>query len=90
MVLGHLPDGKDVVFGRSQDPAWVTPSIPTPARYSGIQGGRRRGTFGGMQSGTTFDGKTVYFPNSDITNPEPGGLHAVDPVTGQRLGMRPP
>ena len=32
----------------------------------------------------------VYFPNSDITDPEPGGLHAVNPVTGERVWYAPP
>ena len=89
MVLGHLPDGKDVVFAGHKSGMGFALDPDTGAilwKYKAGVGG----TFGGMQSGTTFDGKNVYFPNSDITDPAPGGLHAVDPATGQRVWYAPP
>jgi polyvinyl alcohol dehydrogenase (cytochrome) len=92
MVLGHLPNGKDVVFAGHKSGVGFALDPDTGAivwKYKAGLGG----TFGGMQSGTTFDGKNVYFPNSDITSNSPGapgGLHAVDPVTGQRLWYAPP
>ena len=91
MVLGHLPDGKDAVFAGHKSGIGFALNPDTGAVLWKYRAGLG-GTFGGMQSGTTFDGKNVYFPNSDITNPAPapGGLHAVDPVTGQRVWYTPP
>src|SRR5436190_6022496 len=90
MVLGHLPDGKDVVFAGHKSGIGFALNPDTGAVLWKYRAGLG-GTFGGMQSGTAFDGKNVYFPNSDITNPAPapGGLHAVDAVTGQRVWYAP-
>ncbi|MBL8300773.1 MAG: PQQ-binding-like beta-propeller repeat protein [Rhodanobacteraceae bacterium] len=42
------------------------------------------GTAGGIVWGSAFNGDTAYFPVSDLTEPEPGGVHAVDVRTGVR------
>jgi polyvinyl alcohol dehydrogenase (cytochrome) len=89
VVLGHLPNGKDFVFAghKSGTGFGIDPDTGTVLwKYKAGIGG----TWGGMEWGTTFDGKNVYFPNSDITDPAPGGLHAVDPSTGQRVWYAPP
>jgi polyvinyl alcohol dehydrogenase (cytochrome) len=89
VVLGHLPNGKDFVFAGHKSGVGFGLDPDTGAvlwKYKAGVGG----TWGGMEWGTTFDGTNVYFPNSDITDPEPGGLHAVDPVTGERVWYVPP
>ncbi|MBM3765895.1 MAG: cytochrome C oxidase Cbb3 [Acidobacteria bacterium] len=45
---------------------------------------------GGMEWGSAADNKNVYFPVSDILGPKPGGLHAVDMKTGERVWYAPP
>lgn len=46
--------------------------------------------WGGIQWGAAVDGEQVYLPVSDIRLKEPGGLHAVSVVTGERLWYRAP
>jgi polyvinyl alcohol dehydrogenase (cytochrome) len=48
------------------------------------------GTLGGMEWGGAVDDGRAYFAVSDIQQPEPGGLHAVNIVTGQRVWLAPP
>lgn len=47
------------------------------------------GALGGMEWGSAADTTAVYFPVSDITRPQPGGLHAVSLATGERLWFTP-
>ena len=37
-----------------------------------------------------MDDQNAYFPNSDISLPKPGGLHAVQLSTGERVWYAPP
>lgn len=46
--------------------------------------------WGGIQWGVAVDSERVYLPVSDIRTPTPGGLHAVDLATGQRVWYQPP
>jgi polyvinyl alcohol dehydrogenase (cytochrome) len=48
------------------------------------------GGLGGIQWGVASDGVRAYAPVADIYAPEPGGLHAVDLGTGQRVWWAPP
>ncbi len=48
------------------------------------------GTLGGMEWGGAVDAGRAYFAVSDIQQPEPGGLHAIDIATGQRAWFAPP
>ena len=50
----------------------------------------RGGLLGGIEWGAAADDERVYFAVSDITHPDPGGLHAVALGTGQRVWMTPP
>ncbi len=50
----------------------------------------RGGVLGGIEWGAAADAERVYFAVSDITHPDPGGLHAVALATGQRTWMTPP
>jgi polyvinyl alcohol dehydrogenase (cytochrome) len=49
-----------------------------------------RGSPVGGVWGATVDGTQAYFAVADQLTPEPGGLHAVDLVTGQRRWFTPP
>jgi polyvinyl alcohol dehydrogenase (cytochrome) len=40
---------------------------------------------GGLEWGSAVDGENAYFPNSDVIKPKPGGLHAVNLKTGERV-----
>jgi polyvinyl alcohol dehydrogenase (cytochrome) len=46
--------------------------------------------WGGIQWGAAVVGDRAFFPVSDIRNPKPGGLHAVDVKTGERAWYVPP
>src|SRR6516165_4928478 len=48
------------------------------------------GGLGGIQWGVASDGVRAYAPVADIYAAEPGGLHAVDLGTGQRVWWAPP
>jgi polyvinyl alcohol dehydrogenase (cytochrome) len=50
----------------------------------------RGGVLGGIEWGSATDGERAYFAVSDITHPQPGGLHAVALATGQRDWFAPP
>ena len=50
----------------------------------------RGGVLGGIEWGAATDGERAYFAVSDITHPQPGGLHAVTLATGQRAWFAPP
>ena len=51
---------------------------PTPANYAQRSGrAGRGGVLGGIEWGSATDGERAYFAVSDITLPQPGGLHAV-------------
>jgi polyvinyl alcohol dehydrogenase (cytochrome) len=46
--------------------------------------------WGGVQWGMSVDDERVYIPVSDIRTPKPGGLHAVNLATGERVWYTPP
>jgi len=50
----------------------------------------RGSSLGGMEWGSAADGQNAYFPVSDISLPNPGGLHAVNLITGERSWFAPP
>jgi polyvinyl alcohol dehydrogenase (cytochrome) len=50
-------------------------------RYRAGQGG----VLGGIEWGAAADGERAYFAVSDMTSPQPGGLHAVSLATGERV-----
>lgn len=45
---------------------------------------------GGIQWGVATDGTRAYAPVADLYAPQPGGLHAVDLMTGKRAWYAPP
>ena len=48
------------------------------------------GTLGGIEWGAAVEGDLAYFAVSDMTQPKPGGLHAVRLSTGERAWFTPP
>ncbi len=48
------------------------------------------GVLGGIEWGAATDAERAYFAVSDITTPDPGGLHAVSLATGTRVWFTPP
>jgi polyvinyl alcohol dehydrogenase (cytochrome) len=48
------------------------------------------GVLGGIEWGAAADATRAYVAVSDLTAPQPGGLHAVDLLTGARLWFTPP
>jgi len=50
----------------------------------------RGGVLGGIEWGSAADAARAYFAVSDITQPQPGGLHAVLLATGERAWLAPP
>jgi|GEM_PF-19147 len=47
------------------------------------------GALGGLEWGSAVDGEQAYFAVSDITRPQPGGMHAVRLANGERAWMTP-
>jgi polyvinyl alcohol dehydrogenase (cytochrome) len=50
----------------------------------------RGGVLGGIEWGSAVDNERAYFAVSDITQPQPGGLHAVSLANGERTWFAAP
>ena len=50
----------------------------------------RGGLLGGIEWGSAVDGERAYFAVSDVTTPQPGGLHAVALATGTAVWTAAP
>ena len=50
----------------------------------------RGGLLGGIEWGSAVDGERAYFAVSDVTHPQPGGLHAVTLATGTAVWAAAP
>ena len=89
-ILATLPGGRELLLvGQKSGVGWAL----DPDRRGAVVWQYRAGqgsALGGMEWGSAFDGDLVYFPVSDVLGPEPGGLHAVRPDTGQRAWYAPP
>jgi polyvinyl alcohol dehydrogenase (cytochrome) len=48
------------------------------------------GVLGGIEWGAASDGRLACFAVSDMTTPQPGGLHAVNVTNGERVWVAPP
>ena len=89
-ILTKLSTGRDVLIagqksgvGYALDPDKAGATI---WQYRAGQGS----TLGGMEWGYAVDGVNAYFPVSDIIKPKPGGLHAVNLLTGERVWYAEP
>jgi polyvinyl alcohol dehydrogenase (cytochrome) len=89
-MLTTLPSGKDVlVIGQKSGVAFAM----DPDRDGAIIWQYRAGlggALGGIEWGSAVDTKNAYFAVSDITRPQPGGLHAVRLATGERVWFAAP
>lgn len=90
VMLTTARDGRDIlVVGQKSGMAFGL----DPDREGAVLWEYRAGQgsiWGGIQWGAAVDVEQVYLPVSDIRLKEPGGLHAVSLVTGERLWYQPP
>jgi polyvinyl alcohol dehydrogenase (cytochrome) len=87
-MLTTRRDGKDVlIIGQKSGVAFVLDPDEGGKLLWQYRAGRG-GALGGIEWGVTADENNAYFPVAD--NPNPGGLHAVDLITGQRVWFAPP
>lgn len=89
-MLTTLPGGRDVIVV-AQKSGWVYALDPAKGgavlwRYRAGQGS----IWGGVQWGAAVGEGVAYVPVSDIRTETPGGLHAVDVGTGNRVWYQPP
>jgi polyvinyl alcohol dehydrogenase (cytochrome) len=89
-ILATRKDGRDVILlGQKSGLAYAV----DPDKQGELLWEYRAGEgsiWGGIQWGMSVDAEQVYIPVSDIRNPKPGGLHAVNLITGQRTWYQPP
>lgn len=89
-MLTRSRDGRDLlVVGQKSGMAYAL----DPDKQGAVIWEYRAGQgsiWGGIQWGAAVDNEQVYLPVSDIRLKEPGGLHAVSLVTGERLWYAPP
>jgi polyvinyl alcohol dehydrogenase (cytochrome) len=89
-MLAALPDGKEIiVIGQKSGVGFAM----DPEREGAIIWQYRAGlggVLGGIEWGSAVDGEHAYFAVSDITRPQPGGLHAVKLATGERAWFAAP
>jgi polyvinyl alcohol dehydrogenase (cytochrome) len=87
-VLVTRRDGKDViVIGQKSGVGFAFDPDNGGKQLWQYRAGKG-GALGGIEWGVAADANNAYFPVAD--NPQPGGLHAVDLVTGQRVWFAPP
>jgi polyvinyl alcohol dehydrogenase (cytochrome) len=89
-MLAALPGGRTViVIGQKSGQTYAMDPDREGAslwEYRASPGG----LLGGVEWGSAVDGRHAYFAVSDITQPQPGGLHAVNLATGERVWVAPP
>ncbi len=89
-ILTKLPSGKDVIIiGQKSGVGFAL----NPDEKGKILWQYRAGegsANGGMEWGSAVDSEHAYFPVADNSRPKPGGLHAVDLTTGERVWFAPP
>jgi polyvinyl alcohol dehydrogenase (cytochrome) len=89
-VLAALPGGRTlIVIGQKSGLAFGMDPDEQGAIVWQYRAGRG-GVLGGIEWGAAVDGEQAYFAVSDITLPQPGGLHAVRVATGERAWFAPP
>jgi polyvinyl alcohol dehydrogenase (cytochrome) len=89
-MLVTRTDGKDVLLlGQKAGLAYAV----DPDKQGELLWQYRAGIgsiWGGIQWGMSTDGEQLFIPVSDIRNPQPGGLHAVNVTTGERTWYQAP
>jgi polyvinyl alcohol dehydrogenase (cytochrome) len=89
-MLTTMPSGRDaIVIGQKSGIGWAL----DPDKQGAVIWKYRAGSgtaVGGIEWGGAVDAEQAYFPNSDVTLPSPGGLHAVRLDTGARVWYASP
>ena len=89
-TLATAADGRDlIVIGQKSGLAYALDPNRKGAQLWRYRASSGSG-LGGIQWGTAVDDARAYFPVSDIYSPAPGGLHAVNLLTGERVWHTPP
>jgi polyvinyl alcohol dehydrogenase (cytochrome) len=89
-ILAKLSSGRDVLIaGQKSGVGWALDPDKEGATIWQYRAGQGS-ALGGMEWGSAVDSVNAYFPNSDIGLPKPGGLHAVNLATGERVWYAPP
>jgi polyvinyl alcohol dehydrogenase (cytochrome) len=85
----ETPSGKDaIVVGQKSGQGWALDPDKKGAVLWEYRAGRGT-TLGGIEWGPAVDAQNAYFAVSDFALENPGGLHAVNLVSGQRAWMTP-
>ena len=88
-MLVKMANGKDaIVVGQKSGQAWALDPDKKGAVLWEYRAGRG-GTLGGIEWGPAVDATNAYFAVSDFRLENPGGLHAVNLVSGQRAWLTP-
>lgn len=89
-ILATRKDGKDVILlGQKSGMVYAVDPDTQGERLWEYRAGVGS-IWGGVQWGMATDGEQLFIPVSDIRNPQPGGLHAVNITTGERVWYQPP
>lgn len=89
-MLVRTSTGRDlIVIGQKSGIGWALDPDKNGEVVWEYRAGRG-GVLGGIEWGSAADSERAYFAVSDITLPQPGGLHAVALATGQRAWFAPP
>lgn len=88
-MLARTSSGRDlIVIGQKSGVGYALDPDHEGAVVWQYQAGKG-GVLGGIEWGSAVDTEHAYFAVSDITQPVPGGLHAVALATGERAWMTP-
>lgn len=89
-VITTGPGGKDlIVIGQKSALAYgLDPDNGGKLLWTYRAG--RGGALGGIEWGVAVDGEHVYVPVADNNAPQPGGLHAIKLLTGEKAWVAPP
>jgi len=88
-MLVTMTNGKDaIVVGQKSGQGWALDPDRKGAVLWEYRAGRG-GTLGGIEWGPAVDATNAYFAVSDFRLDNPGGMHAVNLVTGQRAWLTP-
>lgn len=89
-ILVDLAGGRRaIVIGQKSGYGWaLDPEKRGEVRWQYRAGAG--GALGGIEWGSAVDAERAYFAVSDIFSPAPGGLHAVNITTGERVWYAPP
>jgi polyvinyl alcohol dehydrogenase (cytochrome) len=89
-MLARTPAGRDLlVIGQKSGVGYALDPEKEGVIVWQYRAGRG-GLLGGIEWGSAVDGERAYFAVSDVTTPQPGGLHAVALATGAVAWTAPP